>query len=89
MPLGAFLIFDCWAPEESDSGRAHSFALREIVRQLPEEEVWTLCRANDAATRAAIEGAGFSPRIRAGYTRLFGRLRGSWQRVMASLALIG
>ena len=89
LPLGAFLIFDCWAPEESGSGQAHSFALREIVRRLPEEEVWTFCRADDAATRAAIETAGFSPRIRAGYIRLFGRLVRSWQWVMTSLAQIG
>jgi CelD/BcsL family acetyltransferase involved in cellulose biosynthesis len=84
LPLGTVLIFDWWAPRDEGRGEAHSFALREIVRRLPEEDVWTLCRADDAATRLAIEKAGFSPRIRAGDIRLFGRLVKSWQRMMAS-----
>jgi CelD/BcsL family acetyltransferase involved in cellulose biosynthesis len=89
LPLGTFLIFDWWMPEEEGGREAHSFALRGIVRRLPEDEVWTLCRVGDAATRLAIEKAGFSPRIRAGDIRLFGRLVKSWQWVMASLALMG
>jgi len=89
LPLGTLLIFDWWVPEREDGGEAHAFALQEIVRRRPEDDVWTLCRADDAAARAAIEAAGFSPRIRAGDIRLFGRSLSSWQWVMASLALIG
>jgi CelD/BcsL family acetyltransferase involved in cellulose biosynthesis len=84
LPLGAVLVFDWWAPGAPGSEEAHSFALQEIVRRLSETEVWTLCRADDAATRVAIERAGFSPTIRAGEIRLFGRLVRSWQWVMPS-----
>jgi CelD/BcsL family acetyltransferase involved in cellulose biosynthesis len=89
LPLGKFLLFDWWLPEEARSGETHTFALREIVRRLPGEEVWTICRADDVAARDAIEKAGFSPRIRGGEMRLFGRLVKSWQWAMAWLALIG
>ena len=89
LPLGKLLIFDWWVPAASGSGEAHAFALREIVRRLPQEEVWTLCRADDVVTRAAIERTGFSPRLRAGHIRLFGWLVRSWQWGMASLALVG
>ncbi len=89
LPFGKILIFDWWVPRASDSGEAHSFALREIVRRLPQEDVWTLCRADDVVTRAAIERTGFSPMIRAGQIRLFGWFVRSWQWVMASVALVG
>lgn len=78
LPLGKFLIYDWWVPTASDSGEAHSFALREIVRRLPQADVWTLCRADDVVTRAAIERTGFSPRMRTGRIRLFGVLVRSW-----------
>jgi Acetyltransferase (GNAT) domain len=78
LPSTRLLMFDWWVPASSGSGEAHSFALLEIVRRLPHEELWTLCRADDEVTRTAIERAGFSPRLRSGSIRLFGGIVRSW-----------
>jgi hypothetical protein len=78
LPFTRFLMFDWWIPTPSGSGEAHSFALLGIVRRLPHEELWTLCRADDEVTRTAIERAGFSRRLRSGSIRLFGGTLRSW-----------